>query len=42
MTIVSIEEEYFIVERGGAAYVGELGGGDLVSTPWLGEQRREE
>ena len=24
MTIVSIEEEYLIVDRGGAAYVGEL------------------
>ena len=27
MTIVSIEEEYLIVERGGTAYVGELGHG---------------
>ena len=25
MTIVSIEEEYLIVDRGGAIYVGELG-----------------
>ena len=25
MTIVSIEEEYLIVDRGGTAYVGELG-----------------
>ena len=27
MTIVSIEEEYLIVDRGGTAYVGELGHG---------------
>ena len=27
MTIASIEEEYLIVDRGGAAYVGELGRG---------------
>ena len=27
MTTVSIEEEYLIVDRGGTAYVGELGHG---------------
>ena len=27
MTIVPIEEDYLIVDRGGAAYVGELGHG---------------
>ena len=27
MTIVSIKEEYLIVDRGGTAYVGELGHG---------------
>ena len=27
MTIVSIEEEYLIVDKGGTAYVGELGHG---------------
>ena len=27
MTIVSIEEEYLIVDRGGTAYFGELGHG---------------
>ena len=27
MTIVSIEEDYLIVDRGGTAYVGELGHG---------------
>ena len=27
MTIVSIEKEYLIVDRGGTAYVGELGHG---------------
>ena len=27
MTIVSTKEDYLIVERGGAAYVGELGHG---------------
>ena len=27
VTIVSIKEEYLIVDRGGAAYVGELGHG---------------
>ena len=27
MTIVSIEEEYLIVDRGGTTYVGELGHG---------------
>ena len=27
MNIVSIEEEYLIVDRGGTAYVGELGHG---------------
>ena len=31
MTIVSIEEEYLIFDRGGTAYVGELGHG--LKTP---------
>ena len=31
MTIVSIKEEYLIVDRGGATYVGELGHG--LNTP---------